>query len=162
LPHADPAYFDLDVPILGICYGLQEIVYRSSADNVVAGITREYGYADLKAKRVNGHVDRLFEGLEDEFKVWMSHGDKLAKLPEGFHTIATTPNSEFAAIALLMKASTYMAFNYTLKSHTRKTASKFWRTLLSGFVAPSRIGLWLISSTKKFCGFANWSEMARF
>lgn len=98
-PHADPAYFDLDVPVLGICYGLQEIAYRSNADNVVAGVTREYGYADLKAKRVNGHVDRLFEGLEDGFKVWMSHGDKLAKLPKGFHTIATTQNSEFAAIA---------------------------------------------------------------
>lgn len=97
-PHADPAYFNLDVPILGICYGMQEIAYRCSVDNVIAGVTREYGYANLKAKRVDGHVDRLFEGLEDEFKVWMSHSDKLAKLPDGFHTIATTADSEFAAI----------------------------------------------------------------
>jgi GMP synthase (glutamine-hydrolysing) len=99
-PHVDPAYFDLGVPILGICYGLQEIAYRISKDHVVAGTAREYGHADLKAKKVNnGHVDRLFEGLEDEMRVWMSHGDKLAALPEGFHTIATTQNSEYAGIA---------------------------------------------------------------
>ena len=98
-PHVAPEYFDLGVPILGICYGLQEIAYRYSSDNVIAGTAREYGQADLKAKRVNGHVDRLFEGLEDDMKVWMSHGDKLAKLPEGFHVIATTQNSEYAGIA---------------------------------------------------------------
>ncbi|KAA8570611.1 hypothetical protein EYC84_000010 [Monilinia fructicola] len=99
-PHVDPAYFELGVPILGICYGLQEIAYRISKDNVIAGTAREYGHADLKAKKIdNGHVDRLFEGLEDDVKVWMSHGDKLAALPEGFHTIATTQNSEYAAIA---------------------------------------------------------------
>ncbi|KAI9649976.1 GMP synthase (glutamine-hydrolyzing) [Ciborinia camelliae] len=99
-PHVDPAYFELGVPILGICYGLQEIAYRISKDNVIAGTAREYGHADLKAKKIdNGHVDRLFAGLEDDVKVWMSHGDKLAALPEGFHTIATTQNSEYAAIA---------------------------------------------------------------
>ncbi|QSZ30163.1 hypothetical protein DSL72_004683 [Monilinia vaccinii-corymbosi] len=99
-PHVDPAYFELGVPILGICYGLQEIAYRISKDNVIAGTAREYGHADLKAKKIDhGHVDRLFEGLENDMKVWMSHGDKLAALPAGFHTIATTQNSEYAAIA---------------------------------------------------------------
>ena len=98
-PHVDPAFLELGVPILGVCYGLQEIAYRSNKENVIAGTAREYGHADLKAKKVNGHVDRLFDGLEDDMKVWMSHGDKLGKLPEGFHTIATTNNSEFAAIA---------------------------------------------------------------
>jgi GMP synthase (glutamine-hydrolysing) len=57
-----------------------------------------YGHANLTASKVSGHVDKLFEGLEDNMRVWMSHGDKLAKLPEGFHTIATTANSEYAAI----------------------------------------------------------------
>lgn len=98
-PHVDPAYFDLGVPILGVCYGLQEIAYRSDTTNVIAGTAREYGHADLKAKKVNGNVDRLFEGLEDDMKVWMSHGDKLSKLPDGFHVIATTKNSEYAGIA---------------------------------------------------------------
>lgn len=98
-PHADPAYFDLNIPILGICYGQQELAHRLHKDNVVAGVHREYGSAELTAKSINAHVDRLFQGLESSMKVWMSHGDKLAKLPEGFHTIATTKNSEYAAIA---------------------------------------------------------------
>jgi GMP synthase (glutamine-hydrolysing) len=98
-PHVDPAIFDLGVPVLGVCYGLQEIAYRASADNVVAGDRREYGHATLTARRVNGHVDRLFLGLEDAMRVWMSHGDKLVKLPDGFHTVATTDNSEYAAVA---------------------------------------------------------------
>lgn len=76
-PHVDPAFFDLGVPILGICYGLQEIAHRLHADNVVAGTAREYGHADLKATRFGGHVDKLFEGLEDSMPVWMSHGDKV-------------------------------------------------------------------------------------
>ncbi|CEN59456.1 Putative GMP synthase [Aspergillus calidoustus] len=98
-PHADPAFFDLGVPILGICYGLQELAHRLHADNVVAGTAREYGHADLKATKFGGHVDKLFEGLEGDMTVWMSHGDKLRNLPEGFHTIGTTKNSEYAAIA---------------------------------------------------------------
>ncbi|KAK3321081.1 hypothetical protein B0T19DRAFT_431475 [Cercophora scortea] len=98
-PHVDPAYFELGVPILGICYGLQEIAYRSSTDNVVAGTSREYGHAIVKPKSFGGHVDSLFKDLGDEVKVWMSHGDKLAKAPEGYHTIAETDHSPFAGIA---------------------------------------------------------------
>lgn len=97
-PHVDPAMFDLGVPILGICYGLQEIAWHNGK-NVVAGEHREYGHAQLTAKRESGRVDQLFEGLEDDIKVWMSHGDKLGALPPNFHTIATTTNSPFAGIA---------------------------------------------------------------
>ncbi|PHH65603.1 hypothetical protein CDD81_2038 [Ophiocordyceps australis] len=100
-PHCDPAFFDLNVPILGICYGLQELAWRLGKDNVIAGTEREYGHALLKAQRHNTHVDRLFDGMHDcgDIQVWMSHGDKLSKLPEGFCTIATTQNSPYAAIA---------------------------------------------------------------
>lgn len=97
-PHVDPAMFDLGVPILGICYGLQEIAWHNGK-NVVAGEHREYGSAQLSAKREEGRVDKLFAGLEDDFKVWMSHGDKLGALPPNFHTIGTSGNSPFAAIA---------------------------------------------------------------
>lgn len=99
-PHVDPAFFELGVPILGICYGLQEIAWHESKTNVVAGSKREYGHATLKAQRCgDGHVDRLFQDLEDEMTVWMSHGDRLSQLPLEFHVIATTPNSPYAGIA---------------------------------------------------------------
>jgi len=98
-PHADPAIFELGVPILGICYGLQELAWQQDKANVVAGTEKEYGHADLQASKVNGHVDRLFKDLEKDLKVWMSHGDKLRGLPTGFHTIATTKNSPYAGIA---------------------------------------------------------------
>jgi GMP synthase (glutamine-hydrolysing) len=66
----------------------------------VAGTEREYGHADLTPKKQNSQVDRLYEGLQDgAMHVWMSHGDKLSQLPEGFCTIATTTNSPYASIA---------------------------------------------------------------
>lgn len=97
-PHVDPAIFELGVPILGICYGLQEIAWHHGK-NVVASTEKEYGHADVQAKRMNGHVDRLFKDLEDDLKVWMSHGDKLGALPPQFHVIATTKNAPWAGIA---------------------------------------------------------------
>ncbi|KAH7355036.1 putative GMP synthase [Rhexocercosporidium sp. MPI-PUGE-AT-0058] len=97
-PHVDPAIFELGVPILGICYGLQEIAWHHGK-NVIAGTEREYGHADVKANREDGRVDTLFKDLEDDVKVWMSHGDKLGALPPQFHIIATTKNSPYAGIA---------------------------------------------------------------
>jgi GMP synthase (glutamine-hydrolysing) len=98
-PHVDPAMFELGVPILGICYGLQEIAWHNGK-NVVAGTEREYGHAALKAeRRDHGKVNKLFEGLEDDIKVWMSHGDKLGALPPNFYVTATTQNAPFAGIA---------------------------------------------------------------
>jgi len=82
-PHVDPAIFELGVPILGICYGLQEIAWHNGK-NVIAGTEREYGDATVTAQRHNGHVDRLFKDLEDDFKVWMSHGDKLGAFQPAF------------------------------------------------------------------------------
>lgn len=100
-PHVDPEVFNLNVPILGICYGLQEIAWHNGK-NVVAGEKREYGRVSLEVVRHSGkaaHIDRLFEGLEDGFEVWASHGDKLSAMPNGFLTIATSTNAPFAGIA---------------------------------------------------------------
>ncbi|TQS32795.1 hypothetical protein Golomagni_06882, partial [Golovinomyces magnicellulatus] len=98
-PHIDPAILELPVPILGICYGLQELAWRLSPENVVAGSEREYGHAVCTPQRYGTSVDRLFEGLGDAVDVYMSHGDRLEQLPEGFCTIATSKNSPFAGIA---------------------------------------------------------------
>ncbi|KAI9728578.1 MAG: GMP synthase (glutamine-hydrolyzing) [Cirrosporium novae-zelandiae] len=100
-PHVDPAVFDLGVPILGICYGLQEIAWHYGKD-VLAGERREYGHATLQVERHEGkavHVDQLFQGVGDTLTVWMSHGDKLGKLPSDFLPIAKTSNAPWAGIA---------------------------------------------------------------
>lgn len=99
-PHVDPAVFELGVPILGICYGLQEIAWHHGK-NVAAGEKREYGRAAVRVEKHTKYpeVDKLFEGLEDDMEVWMSHGDKLSHLPPDFVVLATTSNSPFAGIA---------------------------------------------------------------
>ena len=99
-PHTDPSFFDLpNIPVLGICYGLQELAWRLSPENVVAGTKREYGHADITIQCVGGRPDRLFKGLGDAMRVYMSHGDRLSQIPDGFETIATTHNSPLAGIA---------------------------------------------------------------
>jgi len=92
-PHPDRAVFDLGVPILGICYGLQ-LMGHFLGGKVAKGERREYGHGTLEIVGKS----RLFKGLPKKLKVWNSHGDKLVKLPDGFHTVARTENSEYAAI----------------------------------------------------------------
>lgn len=98
-PHVDPGVFELDVPILGICYGCQEIAWRIDSTNVARGEAREYGQTDVTITKVNSHADRLFAGLGDGISVFMSHFDKLINLPKDFVVIAATKNSAFAGIA---------------------------------------------------------------
>ncbi|OCT44421.1 GMP synthase [glutamine-hydrolyzing] [Cladophialophora carrionii] len=128
-PHVDPAVFDLGVPVLGICYGLQEIAWHFGK-NVVAGEKREYGHAYLKIERHTGkedHIDRLFEGIEDDVEVWMSHGDKLSRLPENFHPIASTSNSPFAGIASTSKPY------FGIQFHPEVTHTPRGKEILSNF-----------------------------
>ena len=99
-PHVDPLVFDLDIPILGVCYGMQEIAWHFGK-HVLAGEKREYGHAKVKILSHTGgphHVDKLLQRLGDSLEVFMSHGDKLSQMPESFSTIAATPNAPFAGI----------------------------------------------------------------
>ncbi|KAL8659201.1 MAG: hypothetical protein Q9226_000539 [Calogaya cf. arnoldii] len=101
-PHVDPAVFDLDVPILGVCYGLQEIAWQHDQQNVLAGEKKEYGHAQLTFEQKGGSTssaNALFQDVPNGVDVWMSHGDKLSHLPESFSTIARTSNAPFAGIA---------------------------------------------------------------
>ncbi|KAI1190916.1 GMP synthase [Nemania serpens] len=100
-PSVDPAIFDLNVPILGICYGCQLLAYLINDKNVARGEAREYGETDLVIHKVGGSngVDRLFDGFGETLHVFMSHFDKLVNLPEGFVTIASTKNTAYAGIA---------------------------------------------------------------
>ncbi|KAL6702331.1 class I glutamine amidotransferase-like protein [Trichoderma pleuroticola] len=86
LPYVNPAVFELGVPILGICYGCQEIAWQSNSENVARGTAREYGHADVTIHKVNSHADRLFAGLGEIMHAYMSHFNKLFRLPKGFVT----------------------------------------------------------------------------
>ncbi|MBK5964498.1 GMP synthase (glutamine-hydrolyzing) [Thiocystis minor] len=101
-PRADPLVFDLGVPVLGICYGLQTMTAQLGGA-VVPATHREYGYAQVRAR---GH-SRLLRDIEDHaspegyglLDVWMSHGDRVESLPPGFQVIAETENAPLAGIA---------------------------------------------------------------
>ena len=93
-PMPDKAIFDLGVPVLGICYGLQ-LLANFLGGKVERGDKREYGKGLLTVK---DNTSALFKDLPASFQVWNSHGDKLTKLPTGFAPVAITENSDYAAI----------------------------------------------------------------
>ncbi|MBU2102837.1 MAG: glutamine-hydrolyzing GMP synthase, partial [Candidatus Omnitrophica bacterium] len=92
-PAVPKALFDLGVPVLGICYGLQSLV-KVMGGRVYESYKREYGRAEMY---IDNHDD-LFFSLPSKIVSWMSHMDKVAKLPTGFIQLAHTLSTEFAAI----------------------------------------------------------------
>jgi GMP synthase (glutamine-hydrolysing) len=87
-PHADKKVFELGVPVLGICYGLQFMVYALGG-KVTPAAKREYGHATVERVAES----QLFEGLPKVLSVWMSHGDSAEVLPDGFSLTARTANA---------------------------------------------------------------------
>jgi GMP synthase (glutamine-hydrolysing) len=92
-PRIGKEIFSLNVPVLGICYGLQLITYLFGG-TVAPSEKREYGLAKLQIL----NDSKLFKNIPDNSKVWMSHGDKITELPPDFESIARTDNSPYAAI----------------------------------------------------------------
>jgi GMP synthase (glutamine-hydrolysing) len=102
-PLIDKAHLDLGIPVLGICYGMQLLTHVLGGQ-VAKSAKREYGKADLIIHKEDG----LFNGIGAQLKtqnsklgtvVWMSHGDRIEKMPDGFSSIAHTDNSPTAAMA---------------------------------------------------------------
>lgn len=92
-PLPDAAIFELGVPVMGICYGVQLMAHLLGGE-VQPSKEREFGRGTLHLQAESP----LFKGLPTTFKVWNSHGDRLEKMPVGFKTIATTENAPFAVI----------------------------------------------------------------
>ena len=86
--------FQQDLPVLGICYGMQVLVHQLGG-RVAPGDKREYGQATLMREEQD---NVLFQGMPPSCPVWMSHGDRIEELPAGFSTLAQTENSGMAAI----------------------------------------------------------------
>ena len=123
---ADTGIFALGVPVLGICYGMQFMAHHLGGA-VSPGDQREFGYAQVKT------MDSDFtRGIQDEARhtldVWMSHGDKVSQLPEGFRIIGETPSCPIA-----MMENTAKHF-YGIQFHPEVTHTKQGRALINRFV----------------------------
>jgi len=93
-PQIDAAIFNLGVPVLGLCYGHQ-LIARTLGGSVAPGTVREYGRAQLAVR----NTESLLAEVNSPTTVWMSHGDTVTNLPEGFITIGSTADCEHAAVA---------------------------------------------------------------
>ena len=130
-PKAPQIVFELGVPVLGICYGMQTMAAQLGGA-VENGLVREFGYAEIRAR---GH-SKLFDGVQDRsnaeghglLDVWMSHGDKVTTLPPGFSVIASNPSTPIAAMA--DEARRF----YAVQFHPEVTHTHQGKALLGRFV----------------------------
>ena len=128
---APDAVFELGIPVLGICYGMQTMAQQLGG-KVEGSNTREFGYAEVRA---HGHTE-LLKGIEDfataeghgMLKVWMSHGDKVTELPSGFKLMASTDSCPIAGMA--DEARHF----YGVQFHPEVTHTVQGRALLERFV----------------------------
>jgi GMP synthase (glutamine-hydrolysing) len=130
-PRAPQAVFEIGVPVVGICYGMQTMTEQLGG-KVETSDHREFGYAQIRAR---GH-SKLLNGIEDHLSaegfglldVWMSHGDRVVALPEGFKLIASSDGAPIAGMANEEKGF------YALQFHPEVTHTKQGGRILSRFV----------------------------
>ncbi|CRZ21313.1 glutamine-hydrolyzing GMP synthase [Kingella kingae] len=123
---ADVGLFDLGVPVLGICYGMQFMAHHLGGE-VSAGNQREFGYAQVKT--IDCELTRdIHDGTPNVLDVWMSHGDKVSKLPMGFAVIGDTLS---CPIAMMEHAEKQF---YGIQFHPEVTHTKQGKALLNRFV----------------------------
>ena len=101
-PRAPQAVFEIGVPVLGICYGMQTMAAQLGG-KVENGKVREFGYAEVRARGHTALLNGISDFVTDEghgmLKVWMSHGDKVIDMPSGFKLMASTPSCPVAGMA---------------------------------------------------------------
>ncbi|KAF0209875.1 MAG: hypothetical protein FD172_3095 [Methylocystaceae bacterium] len=101
-PRAPQSVFDSGVPVLGICYGEQTMATQLGG-TVEGGHHREFGRADVTALEHSALLDGVWE-KGGSFPVWMSHGDRVTKLPEGFRVIAASDGAAITACSFISKS----------------------------------------------------------
>lgn len=118
----DDAIFELGLPILGICYGMQLIAHKNGA-NVAPAAHKEYGKANIEIiKKCD-----FMSGVENNSVVWMSHSDKVNELPKGFEVIAKSQNSEFCVFGDFERKI------YAMQFHPEVAHSEFGSVMLKNF-----------------------------
>lgn len=139
-PKIDVKLFELGIPVLGICYGMQLMAALLAGGKVHPATEREYGHAPLQ---ILSKAEPLFEGLSSCFSAWMSHGDRIEVPPVGFQTIAQTENAPIAAMV-----DTERAF-YGLQFHPEVEHTQDADRILANF-------------TREICGCRNTWTMRAF
>ncbi|MDX2471787.1 MAG: glutamine-hydrolyzing GMP synthase [SAR324 cluster bacterium] len=124
-PKVEMELFEWGIPILGICYG-QQLMCQMLGGEVSSSDHSEYGRTELQVQQKS----QLFEGIPqtEKFTVWMSHGDRVNKIPTGFEVYATSPNAPYAAIADEAKKF------YGIQFHPEVTHSEHGKELLANFI----------------------------
>lgn len=124
-PSVDPDIFNWNIPILGICYGLQLIA--SLLDGDVQNSTHsEYGSTEITIEKNDDFFDNI--PIDKPLKVWMSHGDLVTKIPSGFSVLAKSKNAPFSAIANLEKKI------YGIQFHPEVTHTHLGTQIIKNFV----------------------------
>ena len=148
-PKPPQEIYSMGLPILGICYGMQAMTEQLGGQ-VSPSNNREFGHADAKIEANS----RLLEGIDktNDQQVWMSHGDRVESLPEGFQTICTSANSPSAAMANEEKA--FYGANGTQETSLKKTSERFVKQLeMTRFYLDYLVALilllWLLFCTKQ-------------
>ncbi|MFN5896923.1 MAG: glutamine-hydrolyzing GMP synthase [Planctomyces sp.] len=138
-PKVDPAIFQLGIPVLGICYGMQ-ITCHTLGGRILPAHSREFGRAPCS--RIDSADSRLFDGLPNTFTAWMSHGDQVETLTGDFTAIASTATCPNAAVRHRNLPI------YGLQFHPEVTHTEFGGQLLANFVRHicGCHGTWQISS----------------
>ena len=121
-PTVEKELFSLNIPILGICYGMQLIAHLNGG-TVEKAESKEFGKASLEILEIE---NPLFENVKQHSQIWMSHGDHITKLPDGFKVIAQTNTS----IAAIMNNSNI----YALQFHPEVSHSIFGKEILENFI----------------------------
>jgi len=136
-PQPNPEIFELGIPILGICYGMQASC-RAMGSRVAPGVSREFGRTSCRVHAPEG----LLDGIPESFTVWMSHGDQVEDLSDHFVSLAQTDTCPFAAVKHHSRPI------YGLQFHPEVTHTEHGGRLLANFVKNicGCRGTWKISS----------------
>ena len=129
-PPFDTTWLELDIPILGICYGMQ-LLAHSNGGEVRKSTRREYGQAEIHIQESQG----LFQGIEEATEVWMSHGDDVVEIPQDWKVLARSEDGVVAAMASEHKRY------YGLQFHPEVTHSLCGEKMIQNFLFSNHLGL---------------------